>query len=209
MIMICIIHLTFFHFAGACLTAQRWHCGPNQDGRHSKKTFLLRSGICYLWRWVFLVFVIYYYFNSFILPLFWILKVSLHKIALKGWLVQIIVCFVCVWIRCEWAVWFWAGRMCSEEQHSPGLEAALHPGGADSGDRLHHAYTRTRSEVSMHLAYSLLNLFIISGTLKPCFCCISGHQGMWISLQTTWSRMSRTESVSVLTTSLKVCHDVL
>ncbi len=94
--MICIIHLTFFHFAGACLTAQRWHCGPNQDGRHSKKTFLLRSGICYLWRWVFLVFVIYYYLNSFILPLFWILKVSLNKIALKGWFVQIIECFVCV-----------------------------------------------------------------------------------------------------------------
>ncbi|KAG8534814.1 hypothetical protein GDO81_030228 [Engystomops pustulosus] len=36
-----------------------------------------------------------------------------------------------------------------KEQHHPGVAAALHPRGADPGDRLHHAHPRDRPQVMM------------------------------------------------------------
>ncbi|KAF3836568.1 hypothetical protein F7725_029126 [Dissostichus mawsoni] len=38
-----------------------------------------------------------------------------------------------------------------EEQHPAGVEAALHPGGADPGDRLHHAHPETVLKTSGHV----------------------------------------------------------
>lgn len=41
--------------------------------------------------------------------------------------------------RCKRPVWLRPCGLRPEEQHPASLEAALHPGGADPGDRLHHA----------------------------------------------------------------------
>lgn len=50
--------------------------------------------------------------------------------------------------RRERSVRFRAGWLRPEEQHPADVEATLHPGGADPGDRLYHAHTGTRPQVS-------------------------------------------------------------
>lgn len=50
-------------------------------------------------------------------------------------------------LRCEWPVRLRPCGLCPKEQHPAGLEAALHPGGADPGDRLHHAHPRAGPQV--------------------------------------------------------------
>lgn len=61
----------------------------------------------------------------------------------------------CRFLRCEWLVRLWPRGLCPEEQHPAGVEAALHPGGADPGDRLHHADPRDRPQVGF-----LFNAFV-------------------------------------------------
>lgn len=60
-------------------------------------------------------------------------------------------------VRCEWAVWLWPCWLRSEKQHPSSVEAALHPGGADPWDRLHHAHPRACPEVGHSLIHSPKN----------------------------------------------------
>lgn len=63
--------------------------------------------------------------------------------------------------RCERTVWLWPGGLRSQEQHPASLEAALHPRGADPGDRLHHADTRARTQVGCWFDEDWLNGLIV------------------------------------------------
>lgn len=54
--------------------------------------------------------------------------------------------------RCQWAVRLWPHGLRPEEQHPAGVEAALHPGGANPGDRLHDADTRACPQVSVFIS---------------------------------------------------------
>lgn len=142
--------------AGAGITTQRWHCWPNQDGGYSQETVLLRPGFCYLWRYTFFCKCL-----SVLKPLSrctstlrWALRHRGGAAAASGpcphphWSVM--------FYRCQWAVWLWPHGLCPEEQHPAGVEAALHPGGADPGDRLHDADARACPQVSVFISKAVV-----------------------------------------------------
>lgn len=114
--------LNMILIAGNVITTKGWHCWQNQDGGHPQKAVLLWPGLCYLWRYLLISVLV----NT-------VMKVfSYHPVML---------------FRCERPVRLRSRGLCPEEQHPAGLEAALHPGGADPGDRLHNAYPRARPQV--------------------------------------------------------------